>query len=728
MKHFRNGCLLLAMVLTGLTGLTAPTGPVRAAVVFAPDAPLVQSDPAGTRVLKEDGVVLSPQQALARQQDFGAAPPVGSVRIGDTYWVLSRVRNALPEARELRIDFGIWDEIETHLLAADGSLRPLKVSGWPRANYLTLGDANPFTLRHADAHSRFSVFTVAAGSEVTLLTRLRPNRNFQPTTFIPSISDHGLMLELRRYGLHLEGIQAGILIALGLFGWFSVVMNRDRTSLAYGIWIVFALLSATSFYVHDGQRFFEFYLPIEGLRFGSEYLGSVVLTIFAYGQSMFYVIFARNFLELKTTLPRVYRITNLYLALTVAHGILVCAIPHTLPQMVLWVPLFSMIIAMLLTIFACAWIRLRQGLRIAGFFMVAMVPYLFFRSIVFLGLLNVPSPFSLLEKSGFGLFLQSSNTAQAFGLCAEAIIMAFAVITRNRWLQDELGQRIEKENHRLEQTVAERTRELLASKQELERQHEIVVDSIRYASRLQRAQLPRLQRLGGQFASFHAIWEPRDTIGGDVWWASLPDAEGRTLLAVADSTGHGVPGAMLSVLVSTSLERIHASQPEIDPGAALMALDAALRTGLNQDSDEAESDDGCDAAIVRIDPARSVIEYAGAKLALLRLRADGAVERIQASRLSLGYRDPPHERPQVHRIDYRRGDSFVLVSDGFTDQVGSLDGALRAYGYRRLQALLQRLSGRPAQEIAAAMRDDLRQWQGAQMRRDDVTAVVFQPA
>lgn len=719
MKRFRNACAALALLVTGLA---------QATMTFSPESPLVQSDQAGTLVLKEDGPPLSARQALDRQADFRPPPATDTVRVGDTYWVLSQIRNTLPEARELRIEFSLWGEIEPHLLAADGTLRPLKPSGLYRANYLSLGATNPFTIRHDEAHSRFAVFNLPAGAEVTLITRLQPSRNFVPITFVPNISDHALMLELRRYGLHLEGIQAGILIALGLFGWFSVITNRDRTSLAYGIWIVFALLSATSFNVHDGQRFFELYLPVEGLRFGTDYLSGTLLTTFAYGQSIFYVIFARSFLELKTYLPRIYKITWIYIALTIAHWVLVCTVPHTLPQRVVWIPLFSMIIAMLLTIFVCAWIRLRQGLSIAGFFMVAMVPYLFFRSILFLGLINVPSPFTLMEKSGFGLFMQSSNTAQAFGLCAEAIIMAFAVITRNRWLQDELNQRIEKENHRLEQTVAERTRELVASKQELERQHEIVVDSIRYASRLQRAQLPRLQRLSGKFASFHAIWEPRDTIGGDVWWASLPDSEGRTLLAVADSTGHGVPGAMLSVLVSTSLERIHASQPTIDPGSALMALDASLRAGLNQDSDDAESDDGCDAAMVRIDPVRQVIEYAGAKLALLHLQEDGTVARVQASRLSLGYREPPHERPHVHRIAYRRGDSFVLVSDGFTDQVGSPDGTLRAYGYRRLQELLRRMAGRPAQDIADAMREDLRQWQGTQMRRDDVTAVVFQPA
>lgn len=704
------------------------SSPAPAVVSFSAEAPLVLSDPAGTRVLKEEQGPWAAAEALARAADFGAPPPTSQVRADDAYWVLSRVKNALPEARELRIDMPLWTEAASWVVGTDGVPRALRTTGLYWGNYLSLGDANPFTLRHADAHSRFAVFSVPPGAELTVLTRVRPNRSFPPTSFAPVFSDHALMLELRRFGLHLEGIQAGVLIALGLFGWFSVLMNRDRTSLAYGIWIIFALLSATSFYVHDGQRFFEFYLPVEGRRVGVELLGGTLLTTFAYGQSVCYVIFARNFLDLKTHLPAVYRLTKLYILLTAAHWVLVCLVPHQLPSLLVWVPLFTMIIAMLLAIFACAWIRLRQGLRIARFFMIAMVPYLFFRTILFLGLINIPSPFSFMDKSGLGLFLQSTNTAQAFGLCAEAIIMAFAVITRNRWLQDELSQQIEKENQRLELTVAERTKELVASKQELERQHEIVVDSIRYASRLQRAQLPRLQRLSGQFASFHAIWEPRDTIGGDVWWASAPDARGRTLLAVADSTGHGVPGAMLSVLVSTSLERIHAANPEIDPGAALMALDGALRAALNQDSEDAESDDGCDAAIVRLDPARRELEFAGAKLGLLHQRGDGSVTRIQASRLSLGYREPPHDMPEVHRIAYQPGDSFVLVSDGFTDQPGSREGAPRAYGYRRLQELLQRLQGRPAQEIAEAMRSDLLAWQGGQMRRDDVTALVFQPA
>lgn len=700
------------------------------------DVPMVFSDPAGVRVLPETSGPLTGEQVRERLDEFQSPATIVAIKPREYYWVLSRLQSRLDTDRELRIEIPQWEGVHPYAIFEDGRIQTLQSSGNFWANYSTLSDTNPYLQALGTAPSQFSIFTLRKGESVTLLTRVRASANFIPNGFVPLFSEHARMLELRRLGLHIEGMQAGILLALGIFGWFSVFQNRDRTSLAYGVWITFALLSATSLRVHDGSRLFEFYVDVEGLRTGHVMTAGVLMNMLAYGQAMCYVIFARNFLELKTHMPRVHLATNVYLVLTLAHLYLVAFVPHNIPQVLLWSPLFGMFLLVLMMIFSCAFIRYRQGLTIAKFFMFAMIPYFFFRIIFFLGILKVPSPFSYLDKYGIGLFLQNSNTAQAMGVCAEALIMAMAVVSKTRWLQQELSLKIqaqkelvESQNQVLESTVAERTRELVQSKAELEQQHAVVVDSIRYASRLQRAQLPRLQRLEKHFASFHAIWEPRDTIGGDVWWASLPDEQGRIAVAVADSTGHGVPGAMLSVLISTSLERMYASNPSLDPATALMRLDAALRSGLNQDSEHAESDDGCDAAIVRVDPEHRLIEFAGAKLGLLHVRADGSMEHIKPSRLSLGYRDPPHETPQLHAMRYQPGDGFVIVSDGLTDQIGARDGGPpRAYGYRRLHQLIARLHQHSADEIAQAMRDDLREWQGDQMRRDDVTAVIFKPA
>ena len=131
--------------------------------------------------------------------------------------------------------------------------------------------------------------------------------------------------------------------------------------------------------------------------------------------------------------------------------------------------------------------------------------------------------------------------------------------------------------------------------------------------------------------------------------------------------------------------------------------------------------------MVRVDRQQRVLEFAGAKLGLLHLWPDGRVDRLQPSRVSLGYQQPPAEAPALQRIDYASGSTFVIVSDGFTDQIGSDGGAKRAYGYRRLVELLETCQGESSETIAQRMKDNLAQWQGQQPRRDDLTAVVFSP-
>ena len=256
--------------------------------------------------------------------------------------------------------------------------------------------------------------------------------------------------------------------------------------------------------------------------------------------------------------------------------------------------------------------------------------------------------------------------------------------------------------------------------------HKLVVESVNYASRLQRGQLPRLERIDGRFSSFASIWEPRDTIGGDLYWLSSSQQAGAFVLAVADCTGHGVPGAMLSLLVSNSLERIYANDTAEDPASALMSLDHYVRTGLNQDRAESESDDGCDAAVLRIDRDKQTIEFAGAKLGLFQVSASGVLTRHQGSRRSLGYQDAVAEadKPVLQKISYQSSDIFAVVTDGFTDQIGGTNGKT-SFGYRRLEEILKANCTGSAEEITAAMKREFAAWQGTNARRDDVTAVVF---
>ena len=123
-----------------------------------------------------------------------------------------------------------------------------------------------------------------------------------------------------------------------------------------------------------------------------------------------------------------------------------------------------------------------------------------------------------------------------------------------------------------------------------------------------------------------------------------------------------------------------------------------------------------------------MLHFAGAKLGLFHLSADGQVKRYAGARASLGYQQPPDEEdaPLTHSIAWRDGDVFAVVTDGFTDQVGG-DGTPRSFGYRRLEALLSASTGHAADHIVERMREEFARWQGGHARRDDVTAVVFCP-
>jgi serine phosphatase RsbU (regulator of sigma subunit) len=533
----------------------------------------------------------------------------------------------------------------------------------------------------------------------------------------------------------LEGGLLGIIFVLAIFGWYSYFWNKDRAGLFYGIWISFALMQVITIPTHDGIHLTEFFFNVDGIRLITGSLSTLFFSIGGYGQLIFYFLFASSFSQIAKFFPKTQKFIYVFVGYCVIHFLTTTLWRHNIPQNIYWMgnAVFPLVLFGLL--YKCGLERYRQGMSVAMFWLIASLPYLAFRLIFVTGLMGYPSIFSYLPESGLSYLLQNSNVSQVIGLCSEALIMALAVISRNVWIQKELAKSldaqkilVEGQNKVLEETVAARTKELEAQHQELDEAHQLVVGSVNYASRLQRGQLPRQIRLDSRFASFATIWEPRDTIGGDLYWISSSQHDGPFVLAVADCTGHGVPGAMLSLLVSNSLERIYANDTMENPVSALASLDHFVRTGLNQDRPDSESDDGCDATVLRIDRRLQHVEYAGAKIDLFHVSTAGVVTRHMAQRVSLGYKDrvPSTEIPEVKVLPYEKGDLFVIVTDGLTDQVGGEAGKPKvSYGYRRLEQLLSAHAGAHSQQVIDALRQDFERWQGTHTRRDDVTAVVF---
>ena len=288
---------------------------------------------------------------------------------------------------------------------------------------------------------------------------------------------------------------------------------------------------------------------------------------------------------------------------------------------------------------------------------------------------------------------------------------------------------LQEANQTLEARVEERTADLVAANEELQSANRLIVDSIRYASRIQEAVLPSPAVLGDMAENHFLLWEPRDMVGGDFVW--FDRNENREVIIVGDCTGHGVPGAFMTLIAGTMLDRIFSRANVETPSNVLRELNAGLKNILGQDHREKASvtdeltDDGLDAGICIIDRAAAKLSFAGAHISLWQ--ADGGmIEEIKGDRFGLGYRRTPKDVSFVeHEVDLRPGRSFYLTTDGLIDQVGG-DRRL-SFGRRRFKAALSEHLNADMRTQGQALRAAFENYQGGETRRDDVTVLGIQP-
>ncbi|NGM37633.1 SpoIIE family protein phosphatase [Methylobacterium sp. DB0501] len=271
-------------------------------------------------------------------------------------------------------------------------------------------------------------------------------------------------------------------------------------------------------------------------------------------------------------------------------------------------------------------------------------------------------------------------------------------------------------------------RHLLA---ELERAHAqlaeangLVMESLGYARRIQQAVLPGPGMLRDGALDVAVLWEPLHVVGGDYFW--IEEIDGVSILVVVDCTGHGVPGAFLTLIVATALDRILHDQGLRRPDAILAALDGVVRARLRQDREEMDlSDDGLDCGICIADRAAGTLAFAGAGLALTILSGDG-VARIKGRRHGLGYRLTGREEA-LSAVVLPLGEdrTFFLMTDGISDQMGG--ASRRLLGHRGIAEILARHRDLPLDGQVRALETALAAHRGAEPRRDDMTLVAFRP-
>ncbi|MDF2096368.1 SpoIIE family protein phosphatase [Aquibaculum arenosum] len=267
---------------------------------------------------------------------------------------------------------------------------------------------------------------------------------------------------------------------------------------------------------------------------------------------------------------------------------------------------------------------------------------------------------------------------------------------------------------------------LVEKNAEIESAHRQITESLNYARKIQEGLMADPADLERHFVEAELLWRPLQRVGGDHCW--VVEQGGRCVIFLADCTGHGVPGAFMSLITASALDQALRQSHTPSPSRLLYSVDRLVRQHLSHSANN-EADDGLDAACCVYDPERGELHYAGASIPLL-LQRNGKMETIAATRGSLGYQSllPPGEMPET-RISIEPGMSFYLFTDGVTDQMGAPDphSRQRLFGRRRMLRVLQQYAELPLKEQLARSEEALASWRGNEPPRDDYTLVAFRP-
>jgi ligand-binding sensor domain-containing protein/serine phosphatase RsbU (regulator of sigma subunit) len=276
---------------------------------------------------------------------------------------------------------------------------------------------------------------------------------------------------------------------------------------------------------------------------------------------------------------------------------------------------------------------------------------------------------------------------------------------------------LRKERNILENKVGIRTAEVIAQKEIVERKQTEILASIEYAKRIQQAILPEELFLPEEVSDSFVLDMPRDVIGGDFYYRC--ESDNYMFYAIVDCTGHGVPGAMMSILAYDTLEYALKDKGITEPGLILNAVNAKIIEKLSSGT-ELGTKDGMDITLCRLHKKTGELCYAGARNDLY-IFAEGELHRMRVDRISIGYfSDALYTQ---HSLLLQKGDVVYLFTDGYCDQQGGARG--KKYLSGRFRTFLKDISGLPCEEQKRQIELEFLEWKGSHVQRDDILIVGF---
>lgn len=563
------------------------------------------------------------------------------------------------------------------------------------------GDHYPFNNRLIE-HSDF-VYQVSLepNEKATLIYRIRTKGNI---AFSPILYSNNAFIKHEQGENLFYGIYFGVLLIIIVFSFIVYFSTRDNSYLHYLLYII---------------TFGLFLFAWNGLGFQyiwseSTWFQNRAITLLTFFWIFFAFLFTNSFLNLKRELPFFHKALKVLLVITIAFILLV---PVSLDAMIKVAPLYVILASVFMLIIAVK--STMKGNLSARFYLLAWSLFLTAFILTALIVMGVKLP----------LFINENTLYWGSGL--EMILLSFAIGEKIRTITrqndeaqkkvlvqlEEMNKMKDDINIRLEEQVEQRTQQVNKQNELLSEKNKNITDSINYAKKIQDSILPSDEELKSVFPNSFILYKPKDIVAGDFYWMRKFDE--KIIFAVADCTGHGVPGALVSVVCNNALNRsvkeYNLSSPEeiLDKARDLIIEAFGTKKG--------EIKDGMDISLCTYDLKKKVIEFSGANNPLWILRKDCVeIEEIKGDKQPVG-RYVDMQPFKKHRLNVDKGDQIVLFSDGYADQFGGKKG--KKYKYKQLKSLMLDLRNRPLTMQGNMLNDAFEKWQGGFEQVDDVCVI-----
>lgn len=659
-------------------------------------------------ILEDSSKKLSIEEVVSRKNTSGfkssreSNPSFGITE--SAYWVHFKIKNNLPGHENWLLQGpSIMDKMDVYF-SGDGVNFKRKTGGW----------LTPILSR--DYENRKVLFQLPLDEypdNFEVYIRFETQRQM---AFPMTLWSSDAFSQSDRMEMYVMGIYFGILLVMVFYNTFIFFSLKDKSYLYYVLYITCFGLA----------QFFEHGFAIE---FFGDWIAPYSKHIHLFLNTLTLIVainFSRKFLNSGKQTPKLDK-------LLVGFMMVACIILTFISiDKISWALLFGnfLIICSIITLLAVSFVCLKNGYRPVRYFLIGWFALMCGIVLYILKTLGV-APYNFFT-------VYSMQIASAF----EVVLFSLALADRINEIKREQEEYKDNLNKELEFKVIERTHEIVFQKEIIEQKNKDITDSINYAQRIQQAILPLKEDVWKTLPESFILYSPRDIVSGDFYWYSeigkdtvsgIAERGPHVMVAACDCTGHGVPGAFMSMIGTSQLHKIINEKGITVPGLILNELNEGVRQALKQDKEDAENRDGMDIALCSISftpvlssspeerPVVATLQYAGAFRPLFLVR-DGILQEVKADKFPIGgHQGEASKKFTNHTIPVYKDDTIYIFTDGYIDQFGGDDG--RKFMTKRFKEELLKIQPFTMSEQEKVLKNKIDIWMDQREQVDDILII-----